>query len=184
MVKRGEFREDLFYRLNVVTLWLPPLRARRDDVALLANAFVGEFANTYGKGALRLDDTALKALRAERWPGNVRQLQNFIERLVVLADGDAITVADVQREMSAQAEFKTQLTMASVARRPLAAASEESDAPPPSTALTMEQTLKDAERQALDRALRHAGGNRTVAARILGVSRATVYTKMQEYGIK
>jgi two-component system response regulator AtoC len=185
MVKRGEFREDLFYRLNVVTLWLPPLRARRDDIALLANAFVGEFAKTYGKGALRLDESALKALRTERWPGNVRQLQNFIERLVVLAVGETITAADLQREMTAQTEFKTQLTQASLVRKPIAAGPLESvDAPPPSTALTMEQTLRDAERQALDRALRHAGGNRTVAARILGVSRATVYTKMQEYGLK
>jgi two-component system response regulator AtoC len=168
-----------------VTLWLPPLRARRDDIALLANAFVGEFAKTYGKGALTLDDDALKALRAERWPGNVRQLQNFIERLVVLAVGARITAADIQREMTAQAEFKTQLTQASLVRKPIAAGPLESvDAPPPSTALTMEQTLRDAERKALERALRHAGGNRTVAARSLGVSRATVYTKMQEYGLK
>jgi two-component system response regulator AtoC len=87
--------------------------------------------------------------------------------------------------MTAQSDFKTQLTQASLVRKPVASAPLESmDAPPPSTALTMEQTLRDAERQALDRALRHAGGNRTVAARILGVSRATVYTKMQEYGLK
>lgn len=185
MVKRGEFREDLFYRLNVVTLWLPPLRARRDDIALLAVTFATEFAKTYGKGALGLDDSAIRALRGERWPGNVRQLQNFIERLVVLATGQVVTAADVQREMSAQAEFKTQLTNVSMAHKPVSAAAlEASESGPASTALTLEQTLRDAERQALERALRHAGGNRTVAARILGVSRATVYTKMQEYGLK
>jgi two-component system response regulator AtoC len=196
MVKRGEFREDLFYRLNVVTLWLPPLRARRDDIPLLAKEFAAEFAKTYGKPALKLDDSAISALRSERWPGNVRQLQNFIERLVVLAVNPTITADDMRREMTAQTEFKTQLTSATAARRPnvgtltssgSAAASSVSastDAGPPSSIPTLDQATRDAEKRALERALRHAGGNRTVAARVLGVSRATVYTKMQEYGIK
>src|SRR6478735_9595345 len=90
MVKSGEFRADLFYRLNVVTLWLPPLRARRDDIPILAQAFADEFARSNGKHGVHLDQTAIGTLRAERWPGNVRQLQNFVERLVVLASG-AIT---------------------------------------------------------------------------------------------
>jgi two-component system response regulator AtoC len=94
MVARGEFREDLYYRLNVIPLTLPPLRARPDDVAELA----ARFARSHGAAALAPD--ALALLAAQRWPGNVRQLQNFVERLVVLSDGPAIGRADVERELA------------------------------------------------------------------------------------
>src|SRR6185369_12373233 len=86
MITKGEFREDLFYRLNVVPIWLPPLRARRDDIALLARHFCGIFSEAHGKSGSSFSDDALAVLVAERWPGNVRQLQNFVERLVVLAE--------------------------------------------------------------------------------------------------
>jgi two-component system response regulator AtoC len=182
MVKSGDFREDLFYRLNVVTLWLPPLRARRDDIPLLAKQFCAEFSDTYGK-KLELDDGALQALRSERWPGNVRQLQNFIERLVVLSPGPRIVADDVRREMTAQVEFKTQVT--SGVSTPAVGTSKplETDASPVSRAAQLDDVVRKAEKQAIDRALRHAGGNRTVAARILGVSRATLYTKLAEHEI-
>jgi two-component system response regulator AtoC len=179
MVQKGEFREDLFYRLNVVTIWLPPLRARRDDISTLAVEFARRFAAEYGKQGVRLDDTAIQALRTERWPGNVRQLQNFIERLVVLSTNGAIDAGDVRREMTAHVEFKTQLTGA-FARVPDA----DTAAPPSSRAVPLGEAVKHAERAAIERALRQAGGNRTVAARILGVSRATLYAKLEEHVIR
>jgi two-component system response regulator AtoC len=182
MVKKGEFREDLFYRLNVVTLWLPPLRARRDDISLLATEFARQFATTYGKTAV-LDEGALKALRSERWPGNVRQLQNFIERLVVLATAPSVTADDVRSEMTAQVQFKTQITRGAAEPARPVPDSPGTQPSPVSRAMSLDEAVRGAERQALERALRHASGNRTVAARILGVSRATLYTKMDELGI-
>ncbi len=178
MVKRGEFREDLFYRLNVVTLWLPPLRARRDDIPELARAFATEFCCAYGKPGATLDATAIDALRSERWPGNVRQLQNFVERLIVLAQGP-ITSDDVRREMGEHVRFETQITG-------VAAGGSSNPTPDPvssSVARPLGEAVRIAERHAIERALRHSGGNRTVAARILGVSRATLYTKLEEHGI-
>ena len=173
MVKKGEFREDLFYRLNVVTLWLPPLRARRDDIPLLAVEFVRQFGAAYGKPEVHLEGAAIAALRSERWSGNVRQLQNFVERLVVLSTRPAITSDDVQREMAAHTQFQTQLTGA--------ARSKEADGH--GAALSLEEAVKKAERCAVEVALRQAKGNRTVAARILGVCRATLYSKLEEYAI-
>jgi two-component system response regulator AtoC len=175
MVKEGQFREDLFYRLNVVTLWLPPLRARRDDVPLLARQFCDDFAAVHGRKGARLEPDALLALRAERWPGNVRQLQNFVERLVVLSPSLAITADDVRREMGEQVRFKTQITGVAASR----SRTDTTNAP----AEPLDQALHTAEREAIQRALRHTGGNRTTAARVLGVSRATLYAKLAEHGI-
>jgi two-component system response regulator AtoC len=176
MVKKGDFREDLFYRLNVVTLWLPPLRARRDDVPVLASAFCKEFALAYGKPGATLDDAALRVLRAERWPGNVRQLRNFVERLVVLSNGGVVSASDVRSELAERVQFCTQTsgTHASVVVPP------SSDGQPPAT---LQSTLKAAERAAIERALKHVQGNRSAAARILGISRATLYTKLEEFGV-
>ena len=185
MVKRGAFREDLFYRLNVVAIWLPPLRARRDDVPALVHRFCTDFCAEYGK-RLRLEDGAIAALRSERWPGNVRQLQNFVERLVVLSTGSSITAEDVRREMAAQVEFKTQVTAAaSRSAAGAAGAAGGTEASPPSTdrAVPLDDAIRKAEKEAIERALRQTANNRTLAARILGVSRATLYTKLTEHGI-
>ncbi len=179
MVKRGEFREDLFYRLNVVPIWLPPLRARREDITLLSETFAADFAHTYGKPEARLEAAAIAALQSERWPGNVRQLQNFVERLVVLARGP-ITAEDVRREMSEQVRFETQLTGRVAAAPPPSSAGA---APAPGPPLPLGEAVRNAERAAIERALVHTNGNRTVAARILGVSRATLYAKLEEHGL-
>jgi two-component system response regulator AtoC len=179
MVRSGDFRADLFYRLNVVTLWLPPLRARRDDITILARAFAGEFARAHDKPDVHLEQSAIDTLRAERWPGNVRQLQNFVERLVVLAQGP-ITEDDVRREMTEHIRFETQLTGVRPSARARTSGSVGPAAPEPAPVL-LEEAVRTAEREAIERALRFANGNRTVAARILGVSRATLYTKLDEH---
>ena len=171
MAKRGEFREDLFYRLSVVPIWLPPLRERVGDVELLATQFCSERSAANGRPDMTLDASALGRLAAEPWPGNVRQLQNFVERLVVLSEGRVIGAADVEREMSRRAPAR-------------------SDAPAPNDdgggnagPGRLDEQRKRAERDALEGALRTASGNRTLAARLLGVSRRTLYNKLEEFGL-
>jgi two-component system response regulator AtoC len=185
MVERKVFRLDLFYRLNVVPLWLPPLRARREDIEVLAQHFCAASAKANGKGEVRIDASALKFLRSQRWPGNVRQLQNFIERLVVLAPGPVIREEDAKSELL-QAPFKTQTGMVEAFEKtelappkgePAAAMATES------IVLTLDDEMRAAEKKALERALRHCGGNRSQAARVLGVSRSTLYAKLQEHGL-
>ncbi|HET9452568.1 MAG TPA: sigma-54 dependent transcriptional regulator, partial [Aggregicoccus sp.] len=102
MVARGEFREDLFYRLNVVPVWLPPLRARPEDIAPLARHFLALHAKANGRPSMSLTPGAVALLEAQPWPGNVRELQNFLERLVVLSDGPTLQAADLSRELARQ----------------------------------------------------------------------------------
>jgi two-component system response regulator AtoC len=179
MIKQGQFREDLFYRLNVVPIWLPPLRARRDDVALLARHFCNVFATAHGKPGTTLSDDAIVALMAERWSGNVRQLQNFMERLVVLAERPSIGKEEVRRELVPTVTFATQSP--SGGGTSIGATNATRDGTPP--VVPLDATLRDAEKRAIERALRHAKGNRSLAARLLGVGRTTLYIKLEELGI-
>jgi two-component system, NtrC family, response regulator AtoC len=185
MVKEGLFREDLFYRMNVVPIWVPPLRMRHGDIELLAPHFCAEIGAANGRPRVRLATDALQVLLAQRWPGNVRQLQNFIERLVVLSDGEVITASDVERELSLGEPFPTLAT-----KTPNPTGPDARSAPPAPGAdttatplLPLTEEVARAEKKALERALRHAKGNRVLAARLLGVGRATLYRKMQEYGV-
>jgi DNA-binding NtrC family response regulator len=164
-VKVGAFREDLFYRLNVVPLFLPPLRARPDDVALLASHFLTALSKQHGR-TLSLTPGALDALRQHPWPGNVRELQNLLERLVVLSEHDEVTAADVQRELARS------LVPPPVPTPPMGAA-----------ANTLSEQRANLEREAVKRALDRAKGNRTLAARLLGVSRRTLYNKLDALGL-
>jgi two-component system, NtrC family, response regulator AtoC len=182
MTERGQFRQDLFYRLNVIPLWLPPLRARRSDVDQLARHFCARFADANGKGELRLDTEALALLREQRWPGNVRQLQNFIERLVVLNDGPVLDAEHVREELSRHVRFTTQASTKTTAA-PLTPAPTTVESGAASQVAPLENELHAAERRALVRALKHAGGNRSRAARMLGVSRSTLYVKLQEHDL-
>ncbi len=183
MVRKGEFREDLFYRLNVVPVWLPPLRARPEDIEPLVRHFLDVHAKANGKPPFTLTPEALAVLQAQPWPGNVRQLQNFIERLVVLSDGPTLTGEDVNREVSRQpgivpatpAPAPTSLTPGSPAIPAVGSAGAEGR--------TLESQRKEMERQALVDALGRAGDNRTLAARLLGISRRTLYNKLEEHGL-
>ena len=123
-------------------------------------------------------------MRAQRWPGNVRQLQNFIERLVVLSDDEVVTDNDVKRELSQGVPFPTLATKSAVAgHQSAASASGESPTTTSGGSLSLDEHVRKAEHKALVRALKRAQGNRTLAARLLGVGRATLYKKMQEYGV-
>jgi two-component system response regulator AtoC len=178
MVKKGEFREDLFYRLNVVPVWLPPLRARPEDIEPLARHFLDVHARANGRPPFTLTQDALQALQAQPWPGNVRQLQNFMERLVVLSDGPSLTGEDVARELARQPGLMPQPAVAVPASVPApvvpSAGGEQK---------TLESQRRETERQALLDALKRAGDNRTLAARLLGISRRTLYNKLEEHGL-
>jgi two-component system, NtrC family, response regulator AtoC len=173
MVENGNFRQDLFYRLNVVQLWLAPLRARRNDIPELVRDFCERFAAACGKPSLPLSPEALRFVRSQRWPGNVRQLENFVERLVILSDGPTIGIEDVEREFAQRPKFVTQVTGA-----PSERSANTLDSPQELLA-----AVREAEKMAVITALERAGGNRSVAARVLGVSRSTLYYKLKELSI-
>jgi len=162
MVAKGEFREDLFYRLHVVSLRVPPLRDRGADIGALASHFVRVLGEANDKPRLSIDADALALLQAYAWPGNVRQLQNMMERLVVLGDGPVIRKEDVERELPSNASRPNTLSQG---------------------ASSLDAHRRDAERDALKSALVGAKNNRTQAARLLNVSRRTLYNKLKEHDL-
>lgn len=165
MVKANTFREDLYYRLNVVRIFLPPLRGRKEDIARLAEFFCRAACKQNNK-QVTLERSAIDVITSATWPGNVRQLQNFIERLIVLSDSPTIDGEQVRRELASDAALY----------------SAEELTKEPSTVL-LEAAVRKAERRALERALRKTDGNRSLAARILGVSRRTLFYKLREHGL-
>ena len=180
MLATGDFREDLFYRLAVVPLTIPPLRERSGDVARLARHFVEDFARTALHPNIRIEDDALALLAAQPWPGNVRQLQNFVERLVVLADDDVIRRGDVDRELARVPGIPPRGATSTAS-----STSTTGDAPTRAPSdLSLDTQRKETEREALVKALTHAGNNRTRAARLLDVSRRTLYNKLKEHGLE
>jgi two-component system, NtrC family, response regulator AtoC len=187
MVERQQFRLDLFYRLNVVPLWLPPLRARREDIDILVQHFCRVLGAANGKSNISIDRDAVKALRGQRWPGNVRQLQNFIERLVVLSPGPVIREEDVRTELANQVRFSTQPGTSTHLHAAVSPASSEGSpaatVAAPTAILPLDQEVRRAEKKALERALLFAKQNRSLAARLLGVSRSTLYAKLEEHGL-
>lgn len=155
-VSSGRFREDLFYRINVLTLTLPPLRERRADLPALIE--------TYLPAGWTLDQTARDAIQACTWPGNVRQLLHALERAAILADDRVITVDDLPAEVVTQ---RSAITVA--------------DVPHPATTKT---TLEELERAHVQRVLQAAGGNKTEAALALGVHRRTLYRLLERLGLE
>ncbi|NTX05217.1 sigma-54 dependent transcriptional regulator [Myxococcus sp. CA040A] len=182
LVKAGRFREDLFYRLNVVPLWLPALRERPEDIEPLARHFLDVHARTNGKPPFTLTADGLAVIQAQPWPGNVRQLQNFLERLVVLSDGQTLTGEDVSRELARQPGLSAPVLTPSQGTTAVPTTSSAQPAGAES-GRTLESQRKDTERQAMVDALKRAGDNRTLAARLLGISRRTLYNKLEEHGL-
>ena len=168
MVRDGSFREDLFFRLNVVPVLLPSLAERKEDVPALVGRLVARLGAANGRPKLAVSTEAIELLAASSWPGNVRELGNFLERLVVFAEGDTIDRALVQTELTRRA--------------PVSAAPAVPGAGAP-RGETLDARRLDAERAAIKDALDRAQGNRTQAARLLGVSRRTLYNKLAELGL-
>jgi DNA-binding NtrC family response regulator len=170
MCREGTFREDLYYRLNVLAIRLPPLRERGDDVRLLARHFLAGFGQASGKPELTIEPGALDRLAAHTWPGNVRELQNAVESLVVWCDGATITMEDVSRRLK---------SLPPADARPADAAI---DTPPPSgEPAPLDSWLDAHERQYILHTLKRCDNNRTLAARLLGISRRALYNKLEKH---
>src|SRR5687767_160706 len=163
-IKAGNFREDLYFRLNVIPIFVPPLRERQEDVPLLAEHFLAEFAREYGRRLKNFASAAVAVLQRYSWPGNVRELRNVIERLMIMVPGDVITAGDVaflQQHDAAPGEVPE----------------------PPSSRLTLHEARDRFERELILRTLAEQQGNMSKTAEVLGVERSNLYRKMRAFGI-
>jgi DNA-binding NtrC family response regulator len=165
MVEQGKFRADLYYRLNVIPLALPPLRERREDIPVLAEFFVRKFAGEAGRAIPALHPEFIRGLQAHSWPGNVREFSNFMRRLVTLNETDEIGPESLKTELSGAIYSNT-----------LPAAS-------PAASLRAGTSMREVERHLLEATLQSTGGNRTRTAEILGVSLRTIRNKIREHGL-
>ena len=150
LVQKNNFREDLYYRLNVVTIYVPPLRERGDDIFLLVSHFLDKFSREMGREVPRISDEALRILGGYQWPGNVRELENMIQRLSAMVDGDIIDVPDLPSPMRYSAAQSEDLT----------------------------RTLAEVEAEYIRKVLRGVDGNKTKAASTLGIDRKTLRQKL------
>ena len=156
LVRDGRFREDLYYRINTVHIALPPLRERKEDIVPLAERFIAQYAQKYHRPVSGLDESARLALEGGRWSGNIRELQNVIEKAVILSEGTLLEAKDIQMEQS-----KAGIPAAGTLK-----------------------ALSDAEEERLVReAVLRCNGNISAAAKALGISRPTLYAKMKKYGL-
>jgi two-component system nitrogen regulation response regulator NtrX len=162
-IGRGNFREDLYFRLNVIPLYLPPLRERREDIELLSDHFVREFAEEYGKRPKKILPTAMSHMALYGWPGNVRELKNYIERLVIMVPEDAIDEQHLLPPVSNKEMSRAYNLFADF------------------------DSLKEArevfEKQFIVRKLEECGGNITRAAEMLGLERSNLHRKMKSFGL-
>ena len=163
-VAQGRFREDLYYRLNVLPVRIPPLRERTEDIPQLARFFAQSTAQRLRLGTIELSDDVIEALRHQPWPGNVRELENVIERALVLVDGPSIDLAFLGSIMSV--------------KQP-----EEDDSASGADELSIKKATRELEADLIKRALGVTGGNRTNAAKLLEISHRALLYKMKEYGI-
>jgi two-component system response regulator HydG len=164
-VKAGRFREDLYYRLHIVPLMLPPLRERPEDISSLARHFVTKHSPRVNRRVKGLEDSALKALARHAWPGNVRELENVIEQSLVFAEGEVLTEADLPTHLSTSAPR-----------------TDASGLPIPHGDRPLPDILEDIERQLIARAYEKAGGVKTETARLLGIKTSALYYKLEKYG--
>ena len=162
-IKAGHFREDLYFRLNVIPIFVPPLRERQEDIPLLADHFMAEFSREYGRRLKRFDTDAVAVLQQYAWPGNVRELRNVIERLMIMVPGDAISASDLGF-----------LNVTPAAR---------ADTAQPAGRSTLHEARDNFERELILRTLGEQQGNMSRTADVLGVERSNLYRKMKAFGI-
>jgi DNA-binding NtrC family response regulator len=196
LVARRRFREDLYYRLKVISLEMPPLRDRREDIPILVHAFVQQFSAETGKVIRGINEEALEALVRYPWPGNVRELRNTVESMVVLARRPELTLADVPAAVRSGIVPVRRLALPAGSPAPVAApppaepawpAGPDGTAPPSMPvgdtrlALSVGMTMAEIEREAIVRTLDSVAGNKTKAARVLGIGLRTLQRKLKEY---
>jgi DNA-binding NtrC family response regulator len=178
LIADGRFREDLFYRLNVVPIALPPLRDRREDIPLLVQHFIEKYDRRLGKKVERVDEAAMEVLVGYAWPGNIRELENVMERSVLFADGPLVTVAQLPGTLRERT---------SGAAVPVAAVGAIGAMAAPSGASMKDivrQAQSELERTLISRALEETDGNVTRAAKKLQISRKSLQVKMKELGLR
>jgi DNA-binding NtrC family response regulator len=166
LVQSGKFREDLFYRLNVIPIRIPPLRERRSDIPILVNHFTHEFSRKKKKPALRVSAEAMRRLVAYDWPGNVRELENLIERMVILSEDQALGIQDLPEHFQQTSPETFQL-----------------QAEIPEGGLPLQKMLSDLERQLIIKALNQAGWVKNQAAHLLQLNRTTLVEKIKKQKI-
>ena len=154
LIEEGKFREDLYYRLNVFRIELPPLRERREDIPLLVDHFIRKFAASMNKRITRVSPRAMELLQACEWPGNVRELENAVERAMVVAQEPELQEVDFTLKSASQ------------------------------SGVNGSRTLEEAERAHILHVMEECGGNQTRAARVLDIDRVTLHTKLKKYGWK
>ena len=165
LVEKGEFREDLYFRLNVVELWAPPLRKRLDDIPILALHFLREFAIENAKSISDFTADALEAMIRYDWPGNVRELRTAIEHAVVLSKNEMIQLTDLPHSVQSRGIIQNEVQM----NQPI---------------IGKGVTLEEAEKQLIIRTIKECSGNRTAAAKKIGISRRTLHRKLHRYGLE
>jgi DNA-binding NtrC family response regulator len=170
-LEQGSFREDLYYRLNVVPINIPPLRDRKEDIPYLVDHFIERFARESGKPIRGITPAAQKILMEFHWPGNVRELENIIERAVALSSGDVIDVADIRLDLSPSKPGGVDVAPSAMSAGVAAAF------PPPGV------TLEQFEDEIIKEALRRTGGNKSQAARLLGLSRNALRYRLSKMGV-
>ena len=157
MVKENRFREDLYYRINTVTLQLPPLRERTDEIVPLANLFLERYAEKYHREVKSIDDEAVQLLQRCQWKGNIRELQNCIEKAVILSEGERIHARDLQINPE---DLKDDIQLSS-----------------------NQESLENAEEKVIRAAMKKYNGNLSLVAKALNISRPTLYNRLKKYGI-
>ena len=162
LVERGQFRQDLYYRLNVIRIHLPSLRERPEDIPILVQHFIQKFVQQAKRRLDGIEPNALAALMNHLWPGNVRELEHVIERAVLLGKESQIGLQDLPSRLSGRADGTSPIL----------------------EAVSKAYTLRDLERDYIMRVMENTGGNKTEAAKILGVDRTTLYRKLEEYRVK
>jgi transcriptional regulator with GAF, ATPase, and Fis domain len=200
LIRSGKFREDLFYRLNVIPIRTPSLRERKEDIFELAVHFLGHHAERVGRAVSHIENEAVEALEAYDWPGNIRELENVIERAVVLCEGPALTLDDLSSEIRQPGRRLTRSVEASPTRKAARSRSRPVVAPAPrseagsdgkdagSVVPTVDGTESDPEAIAFERhrlldALAEAQGNKSSAARLLGMPRSTFFSKLKKHDL-
>ena len=160
LVRRGVFREDLFYRLDVFHIVMPPLRHRQGDMALLIDHFLEQFNRSYGKRIIGISPACVARLESYEWPGNVRELKNVVQRAVVMCQGDVLLPEHLPQRLRSEPTAR------------------------PSVSFKIGATLAEIEREIVARTLAFTGNNRKKAAALLGISRRALYNKIAKYGLK
>lgn len=179
MVQEGRFRADLFYRLNVVPVHLPPLRERREDISLLVEHVLAQLRHQYHRPEIRLHSEVLELFRQYAWPGNVRELRNLIERLVLLARDDMITVENLPLEMQLGSGI-----IASPPESQIGGVQRDDGKGVDEAGFDLATAVKEAEVRAIVKAMKHAGGHKGRSAQLLGISERSLRYKVAEYRIR